>query len=103
MRHTHVALLVLALLSCGRQPPAESDNSDGELVHNRGEGKDDWWDALPRPAWGEFEKIEQSQDWFEVYEIRDGLFAIYEPGQSRTSSSARRKRSCSTPASASET
>lgn len=84
MRHTHVALLVLALSSCAQQPPAESDDSDdsdGALVQNRGAGKDNWWDALPRPAWSEFEKIEQSQDWFEVYKIQDGLFAIYEPGQ----------------------
>ena len=77
MTHTHVALLVFALSSCAQQPPAESDNSGGELVQNRGEGKDDWWDALPRPAWGELEKIDQSQHGFEVYKIRDGLFAIY--------------------------
>jgi hypothetical protein len=25
--------------------------------------------------------IEQEQDWFEVYRIEDGIFAIYEPGQ----------------------
>ena len=84
MRHTHVALLVLALSSCAQQPPAESDNSDRtdrDFVQNRGAGKDNWWDALPRPAWRELEKIDQSQDWFEVYKIQDGLFAIYEPGQ----------------------
>ena len=87
MRHTHVALLVLALSSCAHQPPADSDDSadsadsDAALVQNRGAGKDNWWDALPRPAWSEFEKTEQSQDWFEVRNIQDGLFAIYEPGQ----------------------
>jgi hypothetical protein len=49
---------------------------DGDLVQNHGADRDDWWDALPRPAWGELEQIEQSQDWFEVYKIQDGLFAI---------------------------
>ncbi len=55
--------------------------SDNEDVRNRGEGKDEWWSALPRPEWSRFPRIEQSQPWFEVYEIREGVFAIYEPGQ----------------------
>lgn len=58
--------------------PAVSDN---EQVRGRGEGKDQWWDALPRQAWSEFRRVEQSQPWFEVYEIRPGVLAIYEPGQ----------------------
>ncbi len=47
----------------------------------RCEGKDNWWDALLRRAWRDFERVEHSQDWFEVYEIRPGIFAIYERGQ----------------------
>ncbi len=58
--------------------PATSNN---QQVQGRGEGKDQWWDALPRAAWSEFKPLEQSQPWFEVYEIRPGVFAIYEPGQ----------------------
>ncbi len=58
--------------------PATSDN---EQVRGRGEGKDNWWDALPRAAWSEFDPVEQSQPWFEVYRIRPGVLAIYEPGQ----------------------
>jgi glyoxylase-like metal-dependent hydrolase (beta-lactamase superfamily II) len=58
--------------------PAVADN---EQVRNRGAEKDNWWDALPRPEWSAFEKIEQSEDWFEVYRIDDDIFAIYEPGQ----------------------
>ena len=52
-----------------------------EQVRNRGAGKDNWWDSLPRPEWSAFERIDQDQDWFEVYRIADGVFAIYEPGQ----------------------
>ncbi|HEY7699412.1 MAG TPA: MBL fold metallo-hydrolase [Vicinamibacteria bacterium] len=55
--------------------------ADNALVQNRGASKDNWWDALPRPAWNEFRKVRESQGWFEVYEVRPGLFAIYEPGQ----------------------
>ncbi|MFQ5528251.1 MAG: C69 family dipeptidase [Thermoanaerobaculia bacterium] len=50
-------------------------------ILNRGEGKDEWWHNLPRPAWSEFSQVEQSQPWFEVYEIRPGVMAVYEPGQ----------------------
>ena len=58
--------------------PTVSDNIE---VRNRGEGKDQWWDALPRKAWSAFQRVDQSQDWFEVYEIQPRVFAIYEPGQ----------------------
>jgi len=50
-------------------------------VRNRGAGKDRWWDALPRAAWAALPRVAQGQDWFEVYEVRPGIFAIYEPGQ----------------------
>ena len=58
--------------------PEESNN---ELVQGRGYGKDKWWDALPRQSWSAFNKIEQSQPWFEVYEVREDVLAIYEDGQ----------------------
>ncbi len=61
-------------------PPA-----DNQQVRGRGEGKDQWWDALPRAAWSEFEQVghdvTSDQPWFEVYRIRPGVLAIYEPGQ----------------------
>ncbi len=56
-------------------------SASNEQVQNRGAGKDNWWDTLPRPEWSAFERIDQDQDWFEVYRIADGVFAIYEPGQ----------------------
>jgi glyoxylase-like metal-dependent hydrolase (beta-lactamase superfamily II) len=55
--------------------------ADNALIQNRGASKDNWWDALPRPGWKELRKVRESQGWFEIYEIRPGLFAIYEPGQ----------------------
>ncbi|MBT8135620.1 MAG: MBL fold metallo-hydrolase [Gammaproteobacteria bacterium] len=57
------------------------DTADNEQVTNRGADKDRWWSALPRPAWQQFARVEQSQDWFEVYRVADGVLAIYEPGQ----------------------
>jgi len=65
----------------GSAPPEAVVVSDNEEVQGRGEGKDQWWDALPRPAWESFARIQQGQAWFEVYEILPGVLAIYEPGQ----------------------
>lgn len=75
-----VLALVTLSVACGNEaPPVET-----ETVQNRGEGKEQWWDALPRPAWERFERIDigaSDQGWFEVYAVRPGIFAIYEPGQ----------------------
>lgn len=85
IRRTFLGLALVALAGC--RGPATMDELEpvaevaNEQIVNRGEGKDRWWDALPRPAWSEFERIEQSQPWFEVYEIVPRVLAIYEPGQ----------------------
>lgn len=36
---------------------------------------------LPRPAWQAYDRHPAGTDWFEVYEIEPGIFAIYEPYQ----------------------
>jgi glyoxylase-like metal-dependent hydrolase (beta-lactamase superfamily II) len=36
---------------------------------------------LPRPAYSKLERIPAANTWFEVYKIRPGVFAIYEPHQ----------------------
>jgi glyoxylase-like metal-dependent hydrolase (beta-lactamase superfamily II) len=41
----------------------------------------DWCKKLPRPAYATLERVAVSDNWFEVYEIRPGVFAIYEPHQ----------------------
>lgn len=38
-------------------------------------------ERLPRPAYAAWEKHSASNDWFEVYEVETGIFAIYEPFQ----------------------
>ena len=40
-----------------------------------------WYDALPRPSWGRFKRVETGHLWFEAYEVVPGTFALYEPGQ----------------------
>ncbi len=36
---------------------------------------------LPRPAYSKLERVPTADNWFEVYKIRPGVFAIYEPHQ----------------------
>ena len=43
--------------------------------------KPEWCRDLPRPAYSKLERVSVPDKWFEVYRIRPGLFAIYEPHQ----------------------
>src|SRR5215813_12289495 len=42
----------------------------------------EWCRDLPRPEYKSLERVHLSDKWFEVYRIRPGVFAIYEPHQS---------------------
>ncbi len=44
--------------------------------------KPEWCQKLPRPEYSKLEKVDQPDPWFEVYRVRPGVFAIYEPHQS---------------------
>jgi glyoxylase-like metal-dependent hydrolase (beta-lactamase superfamily II) len=41
----------------------------------------EWCRELPRPEYAKLERVDAHDDWFEVYRIRPGVFAIYEPHQ----------------------
>lgn len=41
----------------------------------------DFCDSLPRPQYAEYVRHAASDSWFEVYEVEQGIFAIYEPHQ----------------------
>jgi len=43
--------------------------------------KPEWCRNLPRPIYSKLERIKIADPWFEVYRIRPGVFAIYEPHQ----------------------
>ena len=67
--------LVFSLSACAPDPALDSQ------VENRGYDTQNWWDALPRPEWSQYERVTVDEDWFEVYRIIDDIYAIYEPGQ----------------------
>lgn len=41
----------------------------------------EWCRKLPRPEYKALERVPVRSDWFEVYRVRPGVFAIYEPHQ----------------------
>jgi glyoxylase-like metal-dependent hydrolase (beta-lactamase superfamily II) len=41
----------------------------------------EWCRQLPRPQYKKLVRVVKDEKWFEVYRIRDGVFAIYEPHQ----------------------
>ena len=66
-------LLVLLILSaCACQTSDETSS----LVQ-----PENWWDLLPRPGYGLLDRVGVFGDWFEVYQLPDGTYAIYEPYQ----------------------
>ncbi len=43
--------------------------------------RDGWWRNLPRPIWRDYPTVKTLNPWFDVHQIRDGVFALYESGQ----------------------
>jgi glyoxylase-like metal-dependent hydrolase (beta-lactamase superfamily II) len=43
--------------------------------------KPEWCKNLPRPAYKDLERVSVPDAWFEVYRVRPGVFALYEPHQ----------------------
>jgi glyoxylase-like metal-dependent hydrolase (beta-lactamase superfamily II) len=41
----------------------------------------EWCHGLPRPEYKTLQRVDVKSSWFEVYRIRPGVFAIYEPHQ----------------------
>lgn len=83
--------LAILLLVTGCSPNQPSEETLIELnapepgavdsIQNRGANTDNWWDALPRPEWEGFERVDDGVGWFEVYRVAEGVLAIYESGQ----------------------
>ena len=76
-----LAVMLASLLGACSMDNAEKPAAAQQVVENRGSETGDWWDQLPRPQWAEFEKINTQQAWFDVYRIRDHIYALHEPGQ----------------------
>jgi len=83
-------LLMVLLSGCNQsaedavvasQAAVVDDAAPQSEVRNRGVDTANWWDALPRPQWAQFERLDSGDGWFETYQVGPGVIAIYEPGQ----------------------
>jgi hypothetical protein len=55
---------------------AYSNNTNSDIIVPK-----KWYENLPRKIWNNYEKIEQPDQWFEVYRLTDDVYGIYEDGQ----------------------
>jgi glyoxylase-like metal-dependent hydrolase (beta-lactamase superfamily II) len=79
-------MVLVLLVGCGRgtasdgaddpegTPGAEVANSDSAIMP-------EWCEGLPRPGYAQLTRVEAGSDWFQVYEVGEGVLAIYEPMQ----------------------
>ena len=70
MKNSFVLLALVVLLSTFALAQETSEPLNPE-----------WCRTLPRPEYKTLEKLPTPDPWFEVYRIRPGVFAIYEPHQ----------------------
>jgi glyoxylase-like metal-dependent hydrolase (beta-lactamase superfamily II) len=68
------AVFALLASSLWAQTPARAEAQSEPLTS-------DWCAALPRPGYKHLERVSSETPWFEIYRVRPGVFAIYEPHQ----------------------
>jgi glyoxylase-like metal-dependent hydrolase (beta-lactamase superfamily II) len=82
-----VALLSAAFfLGCGAPEQEASSSGEGATAGAAATEQNlvqpsEWWSVHPRPGYAELEWVGNLQNWFEVYRLTDGTYAIYEPNQ----------------------
>lgn len=65
-----ILIVLVCMFGCGNEAAAPEQ----PIAAN-------WCDRLPRPGYAALERVESADDWFEVYRVAPGVFAIYEPFQ----------------------
>lgn len=68
--------LMLILSSCHGGKPSQEASGRSNIIQ-----PEKWWKKLPRPIYSSLERIDVSQEWYEVYRLTGETMAIYEPFQ----------------------
>jgi glyoxylase-like metal-dependent hydrolase (beta-lactamase superfamily II) len=55
---------------------AYSDSTESDIIVPK-----KWYEKLPRASWSKYEKIDQPDQWFEIFRLTKNVLAIYEDGQ----------------------
>ena len=79
MKRQFAISLTLIVLAAGLTACSAKENTEPGYAAASALGS--FCERLPRPAWAAYDQHPASTDWFEVYEIEPGIFAIYEPFQ----------------------
>jgi len=89
MRGTRLLCVVLFLglaIACTGEQAQEQPEATVATEHTPDRAPElvqptEWWSVHPRPVYASLEKVGTYQDWFDVYELAPGTYAIYEPNQ----------------------
>ena len=73
-----LSFCVAVLAGCGDTPGPEAERPTS---YAGAADLESFCDRLPRAGYADLQKHPASDDWFEVYEVAPGVFAIYEPFQ----------------------
>jgi glyoxylase-like metal-dependent hydrolase (beta-lactamase superfamily II) len=60
----------------GEPPDVATSSGNPELVQ-----PSEWWTVHPRPVYETLEMVGTYQEWFDVYRLGEGTYALYEPNQ----------------------
>ncbi len=71
---TMLLALAAAFPLAAQQPAARPEVKDEPL-------RPEWCRQLPRPEYRGMERVAPEVEWFEIYRVRPGVFALYEPRQ----------------------
>lgn len=81
-----VVVLALGVCACAESSPGSDTEREQPEAQPVGDVSDeaispDWCENLPRAAYANLTRVPVASDWFEVWEVGDGVLAIYEPRQ----------------------
>ena len=68
-------LLLVACTSDESQPSGQVGETSTDAI------SPEWCEGLPRPGYASLDRIAVDSDWFEVWDVGEGVVAIYEPRQ----------------------
>ena len=78
-QRTAEVALVFFLSGCAAEPSSEDMGAVGEVSDDA--IAPDWCSNLPRGAYAPLDRVAVDSEWFEVWDVGDGVLALYEPMQ----------------------
>lgn len=81
-RRTTWCICTVALAVLGGACGAERPGRDTQVGETSSEAiSPEWCEALPREGYASLERVQVDSDWFEAWDVGEGVIALYEPKQ----------------------